>query len=111
MENLFSQDGTMVRSDLSFLNLENFSSPSTMPITTVSPQLPEPTIAKRLSLVVWREKSEFGELVDKPKSWKVPSRNTEEEFQISRLTLKILKLFLPHTMDHASSGILSTTPE
>merc|ERR1712127_181916 len=33
----------------------------------------------------------------------VTSRNTEEEFQISRLTLKILKPFLPHTMDHASS--------
>jgi len=111
MENLFSQDGMMVRLDLSFLNQENFFSPSMM--HTIMESLPslELTIAKRSCLVEWRVKSEYGELEDKHRLWRDLLRSTEAEFLILRSMDKILKLFLLLMMDHASFGISLTTPE
>ena len=103
--------GTMVRSELSCHNQEDSYMPSTMPTTTVLPLLLEPTTAKKLFLVVWKVKSESGELVDKLKSWRDLSRSTEVESLISRSTSKTLKLSHLHLMALASSGTSSTTPE
>jgi hypothetical protein len=111
MVNPFSRDGTMVKSDLSFLNLENFCTPSTtLTITELLLFLEHPT-AKRLFLEVWKVKLESGELEDKHKLWKVLSKNTEVEFLISKLTKLILKLFPLPSMDHALSGTSLPTPE
>ncbi len=104
MVNPFFPDGTMVRLDLSFHNLVNSCTPSTTLTTTESLLFQEHPIAKRLFPVVWKVKSESGELEDKPKLWKVLSRNIEVEFQTSKSTNLILKLFLPLTMDPALSG-------
>jgi hypothetical protein len=111
MENLFFQDGMMVRSDLSFLNQENFSLPSMMPITMELPPLLEPTIAKRSCQVEWKVKSEYGELEDKHRLWRDLLRSTEVEFLILRSMDKTLKLFPLLMMDLASFGISLTTPE
>ena len=111
MVNPFFPAGTTVRSDLSFLNLENFCTLSTMPTITESHLFQEHLIAKRLSLVVWKVKSESGESEGRLRSWKAHSKNTEVEFPISKLTKLIPKLSHLHTMGHASSGISLPTPE
>ena len=72
MASPFSPVGTMVRSDPSYLNLENFSMPLTMHTTMESPLSWQQMIARESCPVVWKVRSGSGRSVIRLRSWKHP---------------------------------------
>jgi hypothetical protein len=56
MENLYYQDGTMVKLGHSYLNQENYCSQLMILIIMELPQLLEQMIVKKLFLEAWKEK-------------------------------------------------------
>jgi len=104
MERVFSLDGMMAKSELSFHNQESCSMLS-MTLTTMELQLlPQLTTARESSQEAWKEKSESGESENKLKLWKLLSKSIEAELLILRSTRETLKLLVPVMMALASFG-------
>ena len=91
-------------------NLANFSMLSTM-LITMDALLSLPLLMeKELFQVEQKGKSEFGELPSKLKWWRLPSKSTEVEFGLFKLTKTIHRQSVQVEMDHASSGTSKTDP-
>jgi len=86
-------------------NLESSSMLLMMPITMVLLPLHPPITAQELFQEVWKARSEFGELENKLKLWKLHLKNTEEELLILKLTKRTLKQYQLVMMDLVLFGI------
>lgn len=111
MENLLFPDGQMEKLEPSYLNQVNYCMWLMMLIITDAHLWLLHLMVKGLSLVVQRDKLEFGELRNKLKLWKPLLKNTGDKFGQYKLIKTTLKLSAQVVMDHVSFGTWRTTQE
>ena len=102
-------DGMTVKSEHSCLNQVNSSTWSMTLTTTVLLLSLSLMTAPESSPVVWKEKFESGRSELRLRSWKLPSRNIEEESLTSESTRMTIKQCLHPSMDHALFGTCRLT--
>jgi hypothetical protein len=76
-----------------------------MPIIMVLLLLHPPITVKELCQEVWKVRSEYGELENKLRLWKLLLKSIEEELLILKLTKQTLKQYQQVMMDLVLSGI------